>query len=160
MRFYFLLKLHVLHVFSCVFMLYLCHVWLAGNQNDHYNAEMQSRITDLSLLLFDKLEYLEVSKKGLTNFQVMFIEMEVRLLFFLIPSNFCFSIYTTNVDHHTVVDRLEVSLELRILQYPQNLPVIIPLLLASLLSIYSYRFCYGYFSVQNHIDISISRHTK
>ena len=40
---------------------------------------MQTKISDLSIELLDKLEFLEVSKKGLTNFQVMFIEMEVRI---------------------------------------------------------------------------------
>ena len=63
---------------------------LTENQDDKYYEELQTKITDLSLLLFDKLEFLEVSKKGLTNFQVMFIEMEVRLMFVL---KFSLSIY-------------------------------------------------------------------
>lgn len=82
-----------------------------SNQNEQYNEEMQSRVTDLSLLLFDKLEFLEVSKKGLTNFQVMFIELEVRQLFFLISSKFCLSMYTASFDHDTIVDCLEMFLE-------------------------------------------------
>ena len=44
---------------------------------------MHSKISDLSILLFDKLEFLEVSRKGLTNFQVLLIEMEVRHIFHL-----------------------------------------------------------------------------
>ena len=59
----------------------------ADNQDEKYYEEMQTKINDLSLLLFDKLEFLEVSKKGLTNFQVMFIALEVRLSFILISSH-------------------------------------------------------------------------
>ena len=65
---------------------YFLHVFPADDPSDKYYEEMQTRITDLSLLLFDKLEFLEVSKKGLTNFQVMFIELEVRMLFLLVSS--------------------------------------------------------------------------
>ena len=55
------------------------HFYFVGNNNDAYYEEMQTKISDLSIELLDKLEFLEVSKKGLTNFQVMFIEMEVRI---------------------------------------------------------------------------------
>eukprot|EP00112_Aurelia_sp_Birch-Aquarium-sp1_P012021 Seg2525.1 transcript_id=Seg2525.1/GoldUCD/mRNA.D3Y31 product="Formin-binding protein 4" protein_id=Seg2525.1/GoldUCD/D3Y31 len=53
--------------------------WEIGNNDDAYHEEMQTKISDLSIELLDKLEFLEVSKKGLTNFQVMFIEMETRM---------------------------------------------------------------------------------
>ena len=53
--------------------------------DDFYKRQeaMHSKISDLSILLFDKLEFLEVSRKGLTNFQVLLIEMEVRHIFHL-----------------------------------------------------------------------------
>ncbi|XP_065070748.1 formin-binding protein 4-like [Rhopilema esculentum] len=49
--------------------------------DDFYKQQeaMHSKISDLSILLFDKLEFLEVSRKGLTNFQVLLIEMETRM---------------------------------------------------------------------------------
>lgn len=65
--------------------------FFTGNHDAKFYEEMQTRISDLSLLLFDKLEFLEVSKKGLTNFQVMFIELEVRWYLFIESSSSVYS---------------------------------------------------------------------
>ena len=43
------------------------------------SVKLKAELADLSTLIMDKLEFLEVSRKGLSNLQVLLIELEVRI---------------------------------------------------------------------------------
>ena len=47
--------------------------------NNYYLFRSQRQILDLTSVLTNKLDFLEVSRKGVSNLKILLIEMEVNL---------------------------------------------------------------------------------